>query len=279
MDDLNGRVAVVTGAASGIGLAVSEGLLGEGMKVVLADISQENLDRVEADLLSYTNPDRLLSLKIDVGKKQDILRLANKAQEKFGHIDLLFNHAGMPGPVGPIWTASYEDIERVVQVNILSMMYSLRTFAPIMMQQDTPGHIVNTSSGAGLHIGFDMSCYITTKHAVVALSETLSLDLEATQSKIHVSVLCPGMVDTNFADMVADTKESDSEAVKKLKVYFEENIRAKGIPVEQLVDETFDAIRNEQFYILTHFDEHASRIKATTDNMLAGNNPIDLFRE
>lgn len=279
MRDFKDKVAVITGSGSGIGEGFAKRCVAEQMKVVLADINQQNLDRVEAELSFHTRADRLLSLKIDVAKRQDILFLAEKAKEKFGQIDLLFNQAGIPGPIGPIWKANYDDIERIVQVNLLSMMHSLRTFVPIMIEQNTPGHIVNTSSGAGLQLGYDMACYITTKRAVVTLSETLSLDLHAAKSKIQVSVLCPGMVATNFANMVSSINSSDSDAVKKLKQFFEDNLQAKGIPVEQVVDQTFDAIRNEKFYILTHFDEHHNNIKNITDNMLAGNNPIDLFRK
>ena len=192
---------------------------------------------------------------------------------------MLFNQAGIPGPIGPIWKASYEDIEKTVQVNLLSMMYCLRTFVPIMIAQNTPGYIVNTSSGAGLQLSCDMACYITTKRAVVALSETLSLDLHAAKSKIQVSVLCPGMVATNFASAIPDIDASDSDSVKKLKNFFKDNLQSKGISVDQVVDKTFDAIQNQKFYILTHLEEHRNNIKNITDNMLAGNNPIDLFRK
>ena len=279
MRDFKDRVAVITGGGSGIGEGFAKRCAAEQMKIVIADIDQQNLYRVATEISLSVGSDRLLALKIDVGKREDILLLATKAKEKFGRIDLLFNQAGIPGPIGPIWQASYDDIEKTVQVNLLSMMYSLRTFVPIMIDQDTPGHIVNTSSGAGLQLSYDMACYITTKRAVVALSETLSLDLHAAKSKIQVSVLCPGMVATNFAKMIPGVEASDSDAVKKQKKFFADNLQSKGIPVKQVVDQTFDAIRNEKFYILTHFNEHCSHIKNITDNMLAGKNPIDLFRK
>ena len=279
MRDFKDRVAVITGGGSGIGEGFAKRCAAEQMRIVIADIDQRNLDRVATEISLSVGSDRLLALKIDVGKREDILLLATKAKEKFGQIDLLFNQAGIPGPIGPIWQASYDDIEKTVQVNLLSMMYSLRTFVPIMIDQDTPGHIVNTSSGAGLQLSYDMACYITTKRAVVALSETLSLDLHAAKSKIQVSVLCPGMVATNFAKMIPGVEASDSDAVKKQKKFFADNLQSKGIPVKQVVDQTFDAIRNEKFYILTHFNEHYSNIKNITDNMLAGKNPIDLFRK
>ena len=249
------------------------------MKVVLADINQQNLNKVETELLHHTNSERLLSLKIDVSKKQNILLLADEAKKKFGQIDLLFNHAGIPGPIAPIWKASYDDIEKIVQMNLLSVMYSLRTFVPIMLEQDTPGYIVNTSSGAGLQLSCDMFGYITTKRAIITLSETLSLDLHAVKSKINVSVLCPGMVATNFVDIIPNITDSDSNSVKNLKTFFKDNLQSKGISVKQVVDETFDAIKNNRFYILTHFDEHHDNIKNITDNMLSGKNPIDLFRK
>jgi short-subunit dehydrogenase len=279
MHDFKDKVAVITGSGSGIGEGFAKRCVAEQIKVVLADIDQQNLDRVAAELSLHTDADRLLPLKIDVSKKQDIILLAKKAKEKFGQIDLLFNQAGIPGPIGPIWSVSYDDIDKVVQVNLLSMMYSLRTFVPIMIEQDTPGYIINTSSGVGLQLGYDMACYITTKRAVVTLSETLSLDLHAAKSKIQVSVLCPGMVATNFANMIPNATSSDSASVKKLKQFFEANLQSKGITVESVVDQTFDAIKNQKFYILTHFDEHHNNIKKITDNMLAGNNPIDLFRK
>jgi short-subunit dehydrogenase len=277
MRNFKNKVAVITGGGSGIGEGFAKRCVVEGMKVVIADINQENLDRVTIELKSNIDTEHLLAIKIDVGKKEDVLLLANKTKEKFGQIDLLFNQAGIPGPIGPIWQASFDDIERIVQVNLLSMMYSIKIFAPIMIAQNTPGYIINTSSGAGLQLSYDMACYITTKRAIIALSETLSLDLHAAKSKIKVSVLCPGMVSTNFAKMIQEIKASDSDSVKKLKNFFTDNLSTKGIPVKQVVDQTFDAIINEKFYIFTHFDEHRNNIKNITDNMLAGKNPIDLF--
>ncbi|MBU0743899.1 MAG: SDR family NAD(P)-dependent oxidoreductase [Gammaproteobacteria bacterium] len=278
MQNFKDKVAVITGAGSGIGAGLVRRCIAEGMKVVLADINQQNLDQMAEELTSITTNDCMMFIKTDVSKKQDIQRLAEKTKKKFSQVDILFNHAGIPGPLGPIWKADYDEIEQVIKVNLLSMMYALKAFVPMMIEQNTPGYIVNTSSAAGLKLGFDMAGYTITKRSVVTLSETLSLDLEATKSKIKVSVFCPEMVATNFAKLIPKEKATDSESVKKLRQYFYDSFPAKGIPVKEAVDQVFEAIRNEKFYIFTHSKESYAQIKNITDNLLAGNNPIDLYK-
>ena len=197
MKEFKGKVAVITGAASGIGRAVAERCVGEGMKIVLADIDEANLAKAETEL--KTPGGTVLAVRTDVSKRSDVERLARRALDAFGQVHLLFNNAGV-GAGGAPWEATWNDWEWVIGVNLWGVIYGVKVFTPLMLAQNTECHIINTSSAAGLTVGGATAPYAVTKHAVVALSESLYLTLQRRNSLVKVSVLCPGLVRTNIVD-------------------------------------------------------------------------------
>lgn len=197
MKEFKGKVAVITGAASGIGRGIAERCVSEGMKVVLADIDEANLSKAETEL--KTAGGTVLGVRTDVSKRSDVERLARQTLDAFGQVHLLFNNAGVAAGGAP-WEATWNDWEWVTGVNLWGVIHGVKVFTPLMLAQNTECHIINTSSAAGLIAGGGSAPYAVTKHAVVALSESLYLTLEQRNSQIKVSVLCPGLVRTNIAD-------------------------------------------------------------------------------
>src|SRR3954453_6260602 len=195
MDSFQGKVAVVTGGASGIGRALAETFAGEGMQIVLADVQPEPLARVERALRDRGA--RVLAVQTDVSQAADVEALAAKTLEAFGAVHVVCNNAGVA--VGKTtWEHTVADWEWVLGVNLWGVIHGIRTFVPIMLEQGTEGHIVNTASVAGLLASGFKPSYDVSKFGVVALSESLYRELEAIQAKVKVSVLCPGLVKTNI---------------------------------------------------------------------------------
>ena len=176
------RVAVVTGAASGIGRAMTERFAAEGMKVVLADVEQQALENAQAEMQAKGAD--VLAVQTDVSKAEDIEELAKKTLDSFGEVHLLFNNAGVGG-ASSIWEGTLADWEWIVGVNLWGIIYGVRAFVPIMLKQGSECHIVNTASALGLASA--TSVYGVTKHAVVALSEALHHQFSESESKIKVS--------------------------------------------------------------------------------------------
>jgi NAD(P)-dependent dehydrogenase (short-subunit alcohol dehydrogenase family) len=275
MKEFKGKVAVITGAASGIGRGIAERCVSEGMKVVLADIEETNLVRAETEL--KTQGGTVLGVRTDVSTRSDVELLARQALDAFGQVHLLFNNAGVAAGGAP-WEATWNDWEWVMGVNLWGVIHGVKVFAPIMLSQNTECHIINTSSAAGLIVGGGSAPYAVTKHAVVALSESLYLSLQQRNSLIKVSVLCPGLVRTNIVnaernrpaelrnESVTMTPEMQA-AVAALTAAMEISM----LPL-QVADLVFDAIMNERFYILTH-PEWTEVIQLRTDNLLRMENP------
>jgi NAD(P)-dependent dehydrogenase (short-subunit alcohol dehydrogenase family) len=275
MQELKGKVAVITGAASGIGRAIAERCVSEGMQVVLADIEEANLTKAETEL--KTTGGTVLGVKTDVSKRSDVELLARQALDAFGKVHLLFNNAGVAAGGAP-WEATWNDWEWVVGVNLWGVIHGVKVFTPLMLAQNTECHIVNTSSAAGLIVGGASAPYAVTKHAVVALSESLYLSLQQRKSLVKVSVLCPGLVRTNIADAernrpaelrnepVAMTPEMQA-GLAAFKAAME-----AGMPPLQVANVVFDAIQKEQFYILPH-PEWTEVIRLRTDQLLRMENP------
>jgi NAD(P)-dependent dehydrogenase (short-subunit alcohol dehydrogenase family) len=275
MKDFKGKVAVITGAASGIGRGIADRCVSEGMKVVVADIDEANLAKAETEL--KTAGGTVLAVKTDVSKRSDVEALARKAFDAFGQVHLLFNNAGVAAGGSP-WEATWNDWEWVVGVNLWSVIHGVKVFTPLMIAQNTECHIVNTSSGAGLIVGGMSAPYSVTKHAVVALSESMYLALQQRNSLVKVSVLCPGLVRTNIVD-VERTRPAEfrNEPVPMTPerqaglAAFKTAIDASMRP-SQVADMVFDAIQKEQFYILTH-PEWTEIIQLRTDKLLRMENP------
>ena len=197
MKEFKGKVAVITGASSGIGRGIAERCVQEGMKVVLAGINETNLVKAQSELKSAGGT--AISVPTDVSKRSDVELLARKTLDAFGAVHLLVNNAGIPGRMST-WEATWNDWEWVIGVNLWGVINGVKVFTPLMLAQNTECHIVNTSSFAGLMAGYPGAPYAVTKHAVVALSECLYLELEQRNARIKVSVLCPGNVKTNIND-------------------------------------------------------------------------------
>jgi len=198
MDDIEGKVAVVTGAASGIGLALAGRFGRDGMRVVLADVERGPLDRAAEALGADIGADNVLAVPTDVRDEQAVDALAAATFERFGTAHVVCNNAGV-GVGGLAWTVPADRWRWIVEVNLLGVAHGIRAFVPRMIEQGE-GHVVNTASAAGLLTGPAMGPYYATKHAVVALSEALHFDLQLTGAAVGVSVLCPEWVRTRIFD-------------------------------------------------------------------------------
>ena len=278
MKDFQDKVAVVTGAGSGIGRALAEKAAAEGMKVVLADVEEEALAEVEGELRGRDT--HVIALRTDVSKSEQVERLAQRTLEAFGAVHLLFNNAGVSGGGGPIWTATEADWRWVLEVNLFGVIHGIRVFVPLMLQQGTEGHIVNTASVLGLTSGPGGGPYGVSKHGVVRVSEGLHYDLLAAGSKLRCSVLCPGMIATRIvqsgrnrpAELQNEVDEATRRETEARSAQMQELFSTQGMPPAQVADITFNAIREERFYILTH-ENVKEGVRRRMENILAERNP------
>jgi NAD(P)-dependent dehydrogenase (short-subunit alcohol dehydrogenase family) len=275
MKEFAGKVAVITGAASGIGRGIAEWCVRAGMKVVLADIDEAALGKAEAELSEIGGT--VLCVRTDVSKRSDVESLARHALDAFGNVHLLFNNAGVAAGGAP-WEATWNDWEWVIGVNLWGVIHGVKVFTPLMLAQNTECHIINTASGAGLIVGGFSAPYSVTKHAVVALSESLYLTLQQRNSLVKVSVLCPGLVQTNIANTernrpakLQNEPVALTPEIQAGRAAFEALI-ASSMPPHQVADIVFDAIKKEQFYILTH-PEWIDIVRLRTTKLLQMENP------
>src|SRR6516165_1615379 len=278
MKDFHSRVAVITGAASGIGRALAQRCVREGMKVVLADVEPEALAEVEANLKARGAT--VLAVRTDVSQAKDVEALAQKTLAAFGAVHLLCNNAGVATSGTLVWESSLTDWEWVLGVNLWGVIHGVRTFVPIMLAQDTECHIVNTASLSGL-VSFPRgSVYAVTKHGVVTLSESLQHELAERRGKVKVSVLCPGLVKTRILDCARNRPErlAATAPMGPVEAAGWETLRQQmqtAMPPEQVADAVFQAIREERFYILTH-PEGKDWIRTRMEDILEERNPTPL---
>ena len=272
MEDLRGKVAVITGGASGIGRAVARRAAAEGMRVVIADIEEGALREVERELTGQGAD--AIAVTTDVADAASVLALRDRALERFGAVHLVHNNAGVGGG-GPIWEVPEQDWRWILGVNLWGVIHGVTTFVPLLMEQGE-GHVVNTASIAGLVTAPFIGPYNATKQAVVAVSETLYKDLEAAgASGVGVSVLCPGFVQTRIADSGRNRPDwapgREVEGAEDARSLIKDLVDG-GIPAEVVAERVLDAVRTDTFYILTHPDTRVA-IQTRFEDIAEGRAP------
>jgi NAD(P)-dependent dehydrogenase (short-subunit alcohol dehydrogenase family) len=263
MKNVKGRVAIVTGAASGIGQGMVESFVQAGMKVVLADVEKSALDEATRRFKSLGAD--VIGVVTDISKPDHVEVLARKTLDTYGEVHILCNNAGVTiGSLPGIWANTLKDWQWILGVNVMGVVHGLRTFIPIMLKQDMECHIVNTSSVSGLTASTGNGLYAATKHAIISISETLYHELRAMNAKIGVSVLCPGWVNTRIFDSERNRPaelQNDPVRIASKWIPYVENIEvtvrkwlANGVDPREVGDHVLKAIRADRFYILTHPD-------------------------
>jgi NADP-dependent 3-hydroxy acid dehydrogenase YdfG len=257
MENLEGKVAVITGAGSGIGEGIARAATQAGMKVVVADVDEEKAQAVAADL-----GDEALACKVDVASLTSVEAMRNTALDRFGAVHVLCNNAGVW--IGALMQeADIRDWRYLIDVNLYGVIHGVKAFLPLMVEQGE-GHIVNTASMGGLISGPPEGLYTTTKFAVVGLSEALSM--EVAEKGIGVSVLCPGLVNTNLiTQSFAVRPEAYDSGIDHQQPAPDV---ASGISPLVVGQQVMDAVREGSFYIITH-DDYRDIIALRHDGILA----------
>ncbi|MDB6052127.1 MAG: putative oxidoreductase [Pseudomonas sp.] len=257
MLELLNKTAVVTGAASGLGLAMARLFIREGMRVVLADLPGAALDTALQSL--KVKAGNVVAMPTDVSDPDSVAALAAYVGS-LGGVDLLCNNAGITGDLPRVsWEHDLANWRRVLDVNLMGVVHGLHSFVPLMIEQGREGHIVNTASMGGLMALPYLSPYAAAKSALIALSESLSLELSTLKADIAVSVLCPGMVATGMTGPGSDHPDCTAPAPGDAAVAFRQNTRNAlqnaTVTAEQVAAQLLIAIHEKRFYVLTH--EHA----------------------
>jgi NAD(P)-dependent dehydrogenase (short-subunit alcohol dehydrogenase family) len=284
MDNFQGKVAVITGAASGFGREFANIGARLGMKLVLADVQQEALEAVRDEL--QRQGAQVSALRCDVRRGEEVQALADEAMRAFGAVHLVFNNAGV-GAGGLLWESTQADWEWVLGVNLWGVIHGVRIFTPLMLEcarrdSSYQGHIVNTASMAGLLNPPTMGIYNVSKHAVVSLSETLYQDLKLVDAPIGASVLCPYFVPTGISASHRnrpDELKSDAEPTasqRAAQAMSDKAVNSGKVTAAEVAQKTFDAIRANRFYIYSH-PEALGNVQRRMEDIVAQRNPGDPY--
>ena len=277
MRELRGKVAAVTGAASGLGRAMALALADEGMHVALGDVADtsDTFAQVEARGVSA------LSMKLDVSNAPEVEAFAQLIDRELGGAHLVCNNAGV-SPLGAPWEMSEGDWRWILGVNLWGVIHGVRSFVPRLLARDD-GHVVNTASVAGIINPPGSAAYNVTKHAVVALSETLYHDLRERNSRVGVSLLCPAYVPTGIADSERNRPAGIEPTIKTEQTLAREAMLRKAVSSGRLSADdvpraVVQAVKEERFYVLTH-PRIKGAIRARMEDILeerAPRNPMSL---
>ena len=239
---MNSKVAVITGAASGIGLALAKSCMLDGMNVVMADIAEPILHE-HVEHLSQSATAGIMGVVCDVSKWSDVERLANETFARFNRVDLLINNAGISGQLAPVWDLPNEQIRHVLDINLHGVLHGVQIFLPRMFKQTHRSQIVNMASFYGLCSGSQMAAYAMSKHAIVALSESLYFDLRRLQKPVDVSVVCPSFANTQLlANSAPERGDNLHDLVS--------NLMERCRPAEDVADYILREVKKKTFYIL-----------------------------
>jgi len=278
MREVTGRVAVVTGAASGIGLALARRFGTAGMKVVLADIEQQPLDDAVAGLV--TDGIEAIGVVTDVSKADQVAALRDRTLDAFGAAHVVCNNAGV-GSGGPMHEVPLADWEWVLGVNLWGVIHGVRTFVPLLLEQGE-GHIVNTASIAGLTSVPYMGPYNVSKHGVVTLSETLYAEMTMAGGAVGVSVLCPGWVNTrineagrNRPGAAPASAAAETEQGALMREALDSMVKS-GLDPAEVADMVLDAVLENRLYVLTH-PAWSDGITRRVEHIVGGENPPVAF--
>ena len=283
MKSFQGRTAVITGAGSGFGLEASRIAAREGMNIVMADVQADALAAAVQEIEGLGAA--VLPFRLDVSKAAEVEALGEATLQRFGVPHLVFNNAGV-GAGGMVWEHTARDWEWVIGVNLMGVAHGVRVFTPLMLQaaQADPayeGHIVNTASMAGLLCAPNMGVYNVSKHAVVALSETLYQDLALVTEQVSASVLCPFFVPTgihqshrNRPDELKGQKPTRSQLIAQ--AMSEKAVTSGKVTAPEVAQMVFDAVRDRRFYIYSH-PKSLKSVQTRLEDVMQGRNPTDPF--
>ena len=284
MKTFTGKTVVITGAASGFGLELSRKAAAHGMNVVMADVQADALATAAAEITGLGA--QVLPYRLDVSVAAEVEALGAATVDRFGAPHIVFNNAGVACG-GLVWEHSQADWEWVLGVNLWGVVHGVRVFTPMMLDAarrdpDYEGHIVNTSSMAGLLAAPNMGVYNVSKHAVVALSETLYQDLRLVTDRISASVLCPYFVPTGIHRSERNRPEAlragDAPTRSQLiaQAMSDRAVSSGKLSAEQVAQFVFDAVREQRFYIYSH-PKALGAVQVRLEDIMLGRNPTDPF--